>query len=424
MQSADEITRRFFELDRWQRAMDTAVQKGISRALLREMAKPDTRIALYRAIAAGNYDIDPPYTARIPKDTRGSYRTVYVNAPADRVILSIANDLLFELMPDCVHPACKSYLTGVGPGRVVIEAARRIGDMAAGGNVVGWKGDLSKYFDSVPMRFIDQAFDMVEHRFGRSALIDMLRRYYHNDEYVDNEGNVAHKFLSLRQGCAVSAWLSDVLLRHVDQRLADMDGYYVRYCDDMLFVGPDHQRAMQVLCDELDKMDLQLNPDKVESLKRDRWFCFLGFAVRGCQISLSQRRIDRFRQMIDRAAHRAKGMAHAAARVSRAIYGGHERYSWATQVLSIVNCRHDIDALNAYAMDAIRAAHTRRHRIGGLAFDAQGIDGCIVRTRGRNVAANRTKTPPVIDGYLTLGCMRNAMKTSRDAYDTLVRQLI
>lgn len=50
MSNCDDITRRFFELERWQLALDTAVDKRINRALLREMAKPETRIALYHAI--------------------------------------------------------------------------------------------------------------------------------------------------------------------------------------------------------------------------------------------------------------------------------------------------------------------------------------------------------------------------------------
>ena len=84
MRSTDEITRRFFELQRWENALDTGVAKGISQGLLRELGKPDTRIALYRAIKERRYEISPPSTAMIPKDTRGEYRTVYINAPADR----------------------------------------------------------------------------------------------------------------------------------------------------------------------------------------------------------------------------------------------------------------------------------------------------------------------------------------------------
>ena len=49
--------------------------------------------------------------------------------------------------------------------------------------------------------------------------------------------------------------------------------------------------------------------------------------------------------------------------------------------------------------------------------------GRIVRGRGRNVKANRDKTDRDIPGYLTVGCMRNALLTSRAVYNTLVASL-
>ncbi len=421
MSESDEILRRFFEHHRWEKVLDGGVGKGINRALLRLLAAPETRIALYRGIKEGSYEISPPHTALIPKDTRGEWRTVYVNEPADRVILAIANDLLFELMPHRVHPACKSYLSGIGCGKVVSEVSQQVAQYSD--SVVGWKSDLSKYFDSVPLRYIDKAFDSVEQSYGKSALIQLLRNYYHDDRYIDRQGNMTHKFMSLRQGCAVAAWLADVLLYHIDGRLSQMDGYYVRYSDDMLFVGPDHLRAKVVLAEELDKMGLHLNPDKHEALHSDQWFNFLGFSIRGDLISLSPRRIKKFQQRIDRLIIHATSMTQATARINRFLYRGRDGYSWATQVLPIINAKQDVDTLNAYVMDAIRAAHTGKHRIGGLGFDRQGVQGCIVRGQGRHVTNNRSKTTKVLDRYLTLDCMRKAMKTSRAAYDTLVRQL-
>jgi hypothetical protein len=110
--------------------------------------------------------------------------------------------------------------------------------------------------------------------------------------------------------------------------------------------------------------------------------------------------------------------------VNRYLYHGDgQGHSWATQVLSVVNVRKDIDTMNAFVMDCLRAVHTGKKKIGGLGYDRQGKDGCIVRGRGRNVTANRQKTGDTIDGYLTLGCMQNAMRTSKAAYDSLVRLL-
>lgn len=428
----DKILQMFFEQERWTYAIEKGVGKDVPKNWLYQLCKPEVRIAMYQAIANGTYEIAPPHTALIPKDTPGEFRTVYVNEPADRVLLSIANDLLFELMPDMVHHRCKSYLKGVGCGKVVKEASATIcGTKPNAAGKIGWKSDLSKYFDSVPIVYIDRAFDSVEQRHGKSALIDVLRKYYHSDLYIDGETKqVMSKYQSLKQGCSVASWLADVILYHLDDALSELDGYYVRYSDDMLFIGRDADKAMAVLTDGLAKMQMCLNPKKVEWLSADRWFKFLGYSIKGASISLSGTRIKRFQKEIEartisRKVQSSKFKVQSALNaVNRYLYRGDGAgHSWATQVLSVVNVRKDIDTMNAFVMDCIRAVHTGKTKIGGLGYDRMGKDGCIVRGRGRNVSANRRKTGDAIDGYLSLGCMQNAMRTSKAAYDTLVRTL-
>ena len=433
----DKILQMFFEPERWQYAIEKGCVKDVPKSWLYQLCKPEVRVAMYQAIRSGQYEVAPPHTALIPKDVPGEYRTVYVNEPADRVLLSIANDLLFELMPDCVHPRCKSYLKGVGCGRIVREASRAICDTATDADGrIGWKSDLSKYFDSVPVEFIDAAFDGVEQRHGESALIDVLRKYYHSDLYIDGETKrVESKYQSLKQGCSVASWLADVILWHIDEKLSKLDGYYVRYSDDMLFIGPDAEKAMAVLTDELARMQMALNPKKVEWLTSDRWFKFLGYSIKGESISLSSTRIKTFQKEIEARTIKHRTMRtfkgerpwtaeRALNAVNRYLYHGDGRgHSWATQVLSVVNVRQDVDTLNCFVMDALRAVHTGRRKIGGIGYDRQGKAGCIVRGRGRNVSANRRKTGDAIDGYLSLGCMQNAMRTSKAAYETLVRSL-
>ena len=263
----DKLLKMFFEPERWEYAIAKGIVKDVPKNVLYQLCKPEVRIRMYQAIANGTYEIAPPHTAKIPKDTPGEWRTVYVNEGADRVLLSIANDLLFELMPDCVHPACKSYLKGVGCGKVVQEASLAITrsekgtvkseQFATATPKLGWKSDLSKYFDSVPIEFIDAAFDGVELRFGESKLIDVLRKYYHSDLYIDGETHkVCSKYQSLKQGCSVASWLADVLLYHIDEKLSQLDGYYVRYSDDMLFIGKDADKAMAILTDELARIKM------------------------------------------------------------------------------------------------------------------------------------------------------------------------
>ena len=418
----DKILSMFFETERWQYAINKGFDKDINKATLHQLTTPEARLAMYQRIKDGKYKIMPPHTAKIPKDN-GDFRTVYVNEPCDRVLLSIANDLLFELMPEMVHPRCKSYQKGIGCGRVVQEVSRKI--CSANGNVIGWKSDLSKYFDSVPIEFIDLAFDKVEEKHGNSALIDVIRDYYHTDLFFDTDGNLSNSYQSLKQGCSVAAWLADVVLYHIDEQLSALDGYYIRYSDDTLFIGKDYEKAMTIMQDELMKMQMKLNPKKVEYLDANHWFKFLGYSIKGHNISLSSTRIKTFQKEIEKRTIKKRDttMTKAINAVNRYLYKGFGDFSWATQVLPVINVKEDIDKLNMFVMDCIRAVKTGKSKVGGLGYVKTQTVGCIDRGRGRNVKANREKTESEIKGYLSIGCAQNAMRTSRAAYNTLINTL-
>ena len=418
----DVILKKFFEIDRWQKAIEKGVVKDIRKDQLIKLTKEETRLTIYKLMREGKYEISPPHTAKIPKDN-GDFRTVYVNEPIDRIILSIANDLLFELMPEMVHPACKSYQTGIGCGKVVKEVSYNIVN-ANTKEILGWKADLSKYFDSVPLKYIDAAFDAVEKKYGHSAVIKVLRKYYHSNWYFDENNVLQAKFQSLKQGCAVASWLADVLLYSLDEEMSKLQGYYVRYSDDMLYIGSDYQWAMEILQKRLGEMEMKLNPDKVEYIKDSVWFKFLGFSIKGKDISLSSSRIKTFQKEIESRTIKKRDttMEKAVNSVNRYLYKGNGEFSWATQVLGVCNVQKDLDELNKFVMDCLRATKTGKRRVGGLGYVKTQKEGCVARGRGRNVTANREKTGH-IEGYITLTCARNAMITSKNVYNTLVLSL-
>lgn len=290
---------------------------------------------------------------------------------------------------------------------------------------IGWKGDLSKYFDSVPLNFIDEAFDKVEAKHGYSVLIDVLRKYYHSDLHFDENNQLQSKYQSLKQGCAVASWLADVLLYDLDEELSAMNEFYTRYSDDMLYIGEKYEQAMSILEQRLKEKSMTLNPKKVEYLSSDVWFKFLGFSIKGESISLSSSRIKTFQREIERRTIRnPKTSLHKAINsVNRYLYKGDSEHSWATQILPVCNIRKDLDELNMFVMDCIRAVQTGKRKVGGLGYVRNKNDGCIVRGKGRNVKANRAKTDSRIEGYMTIGCMQNALLTSRAVYNTLVASL-
>ena len=422
----DILLQKFFEKERWEQALETGVDKHIDKGELRKLCSPEVRVALYKAIASDNYEISPPHQAAIPKDN-GDTRIVYVNENVDRIFLSIANNLFFEMFPEFIHSACKSYTKGCGCGKIVQEVSRQV--INTKGNEVGFKADLTKYFDTVPIRYIDDIFDRMEIKVGKSKIIDVVRKYYHADLCFDINGDLIEKYQSLKQGCAVASFLADAVLYKIDKTISEMNVYYVRYSDDLLVLGDNWSNAFDVLKKMLGDMEMTLNPKKVEVLTKDRWFKFLGFNIKGNQITLAKSRVKSFQKEIESrtikcANNSSKNMQIGAInRVNSYLYKGDGRFSWATSVLPIINVEKDIEVLNEFVMDCLRACATGKKKIGGLGSVNDRDDYTILRGVGKNVTANRNKTPKEIENYLSIKCMQNALLTRRAVYETLVRSM-
>ena len=418
----DILLQKFFEKERWEQALELGVGKGIDKGELRKLTSPEIRLAMYNAIITDNYEIAPPHQAQIPKDN-GDMRIVYVNENVDRIFLSIVNNLFFEIFPEFVHKSCKSYQTGLGCGKIVQEVSRQVINVES--REVGFKADLTKYFDTVPIKYIDEIFDKMETKVGKSKIIDIVKKYYHTDLCFDFNGELIEMYQSLKQGCAVASFLADAVLYNLDATVSMLPGYYVRYSDDLLYIGEKREMAFEIVKSILGEMKMTLNPKKVEPVYKDKWVKFLGFNIKGDKITLSSTRVKNFQKEIASRTIKQRNISLTKAinSVNNFLYKGDGRYSWATSVLPIINVDKDIETLNTFVMDALRACATKKTKIGGLGSVNDQPDHTILRGTGKNVTANRMKTEKEIPGYLTLKCMQNAILTRRAVYETLVRCL-
>ena len=419
---SDILLQKFFEKERWEQALETGVDKHIDKGELRKLCNPEIRVALYKAIISDNYEIAPPHQAQIPKDN-GDMRIVYVNENIDRIFLSIVNNLFFETFSEFVHPSCKSYQSGIGCGKIVQEVSRQMINSKT--IEVGVKLDLTKYFDTVPIRYIDKIFNRMESKIGKSKIIDIVRKYYHTDLCFDFNGNLIEHYQSLKQGCAVASFLADAVLYHLDNAVNKLDVYYVRYSDDLLVLGKDWQIAFNTISEMLSEMEMTLNPRKVEVVYKDKWVKFLGFCIKGNQITLSKNRVKSFQKEIEKRTIKQRNITQKRAinQVNSYLYKGDGTYSWATSVLPIINVPKDIDTLNEFVMDCLRACATKKKKIGGLGSVNDKSDYTILRGVGKNVTSNRNKTEKEIEGYMSIRCMKNALLTRRAVYETLVRSM-
>lgn len=453
----DKILRSIF-LDNqlWTEVIEHGVEKGIPEDVLEYLQSPDGRADLCRKVGSGSYNIAPPHTGYRPKDGGGE-RTFFANSPLDRMLLNAIYKWLMRNESAMVHPCCLSYQENIGVGKIVKGLAQRIETLAGMDRqaVVGRKFDIHKYFETVERGCIHKALDAVEEYHGKSSVIALLRRYYDSDIYYDSrQKRMVCGYQGIKQGCAVSSWLANVILHKLDSEVSALGGNYVRYSDDIIYIGENYSEATEVIVSNLREIGLVLNEKKIEDVVAGEFIRFLGYNIRGSEISLSSKWVDYFRHNIDvctvrdkglisasRAAHRIEDakekkrkldalLCSAQRRVARFLYYGNGRYSWASLVLGVINRPSDIRTLNLYCMDALRAVYTGKTNIGGLGVSRTGG---ITRGKGRNVSANRSATAHLLNsgssiegwlgGYRSFWTMRRIL-SNRWLYRAVANNLL
>ena len=415
----------FSDMSVWEDAIYDGDDKKIKQTILKNFSDPNFRDDIKTQISEHKYHVKPPHEAQIPKDD-GTMRTVYANEAQDRILLTVINNIFFKHCSHMIHPKCVSYQIGIGCGKIDKRVIRDIRNIKMPFDKLGYKIDLSKYFDSVPIEYIDAVFDDVEKQFGPSSILDLVREYYHDDTLLDLDRNEIHKYTSLRQGCAIAAFLADAVLCDIDTVISNYNVVYYRYSDDILIIGEDADAAFYKISEMLESRSLKLNPKKVEILKKHKWFTFLGFSIKDNIITLSKKRIKNLQKEIQLRTFKAKNKNPQTALKRLYVYlydTSLTKYGYAEGILPIINSDADIKALDLYILDCLRACATGKSKIGGLGYDKTGKDGVILRGKGRNVKTNREKLP-IVDNYVSIKHMQNLFNTDRLAYNTYVKDLI
>jgi len=434
----DRLLEKMFEHSRWEDMIARANEKGINLAVLKRLAEPQVRVMLYEAIKNEQYEIMPPHQIEIPKDD-GTMRLVYANEDQDRIICTLVNDCIMELFADLIHPSCVSYQKGKGTQEIVQNISNQIVKLNKNkyGKELGYVSDFTKYFDSVTIEKIDEVFNLWESRlgfeYGTEPVINMFRKYYHSTLYFDIDGNLQNKYLSLRQGCALAASLSCMVLYELDDFMSKKYDIYYRYSDDCLTISSDISEVIDDINNICTKYGTQLNPKKIKPVYADKWFKFLGFQIKNDMITLSKNRVKKFQKEITSRTIDKPNVTFNQARQNIINYLYNGEYCWASACLGTVNCKHDIDEMNKFIMDCLRsvkARETKKHKgkisiskLGGLGVVNNLPDRTIIRGTGKNVTANRNKTDKYIENYLTMGCLSNAYKIGKPIYDACVRSM-
>lgn len=329
--------------------------KRISADVSAMLAQPKYRLGLVRMIEDGVYGFGVPREASIPKDSGGK-RLVYILPDLDRCTMSVITKVYFRLYGGRIHPCCKSYQEGLSVPATLHHVMGSI-------SFSGYKVDISKYFDSVPRWKINSMLESMD----TGSPVDKMFWDFYNTDLIIRDGMYVPHFKSLGQGCAFASLLANLWLAVVDEELSAMCTVYIRYSDDILMLGPEADKALEVLKARLSAAGLELHPAKVERIAEDTEFTFLGGRISRGRVRMSKKTRDKLKKEVRKIVekYRRRGDRNAQKkivnRLKKFFLGKSQGYCLLQYYCFLCTDAADIRFLDDYCRDEIKAAYTGRH---------------------------------------------------------------
>lgn|GEM_PF-1725712 len=240
---------------------------GVPLVAFERQLLPNLR-ALQRALATCTYRPGAPKLFQIPKPN-GAKRPIALLSVADRVVERAVYQAVSPVVDPQLHPNSHAFR----PGRSTRTAVEHLVRLA--GAQDHWFGhvDIAACFPSLAHWHLRRQL----RRFipGRD-----VRRLIH--AFIAAAGTPATPNTGVLQGGALSPLLSNVYLDALDRRLDALGIRFVRYADNILFVGPT-QAAVQAAhghtAKGLRKIALSVNHEKTVTTHLRRGVAVLGYLL-------------------------------------------------------------------------------------------------------------------------------------------------
>ena len=363
----------------WEEVINRAVEKGRDKPTLSLLADPLGRAMIIQAIEDDRYRFEPPRTMYINKltDAYVTYEQAQnlpkvreLFAPSndmDAVVLAWATKIMFKKFGHEIDRKCMSYKKGTGVYNIIYESV--IPNMKHG----GYKMDISKYFDNVSQEYLDYLLN--KYKTGHEGFDRLLWNLYHDDRvYLGKATEVSHRYMGLRQGCALATFFADVGLKDIDEMANKYDVYYVRYSDDILVLGKDSDKVLAEIEKMLKPKGLELNPSKIECIDPKKPFEFLGCKIYpNGTVDLGKKAVtkykhdvkhicDRYRRTPAKGDDRRKLQKKAIREINKLTYAQSDKsYGFMPYWSRLASTDETIRMLDEYTKDHIKVIYTRKY---------------------------------------------------------------
>ena len=252
---------------------------------------PDDYEKIAREIAEGMFfNAAPKRTFFLPKDD-GSYRQITLSDAKTKIIQRILSDELNAVLKF----SDRSY--AFRKGKSPYKAVMRVRDILRRKQYVA-KADIEQFFDHIDHGLL---VGMLKQLIGDKRIVHLIAYYLSQGALLKNRW--MDKVEGVYQGDVLSPLLSNIYLDGFDRYLESEGVEFVRYGDDLLFLGSSQAEASQArkkASGYLAKLKLRFNPKKTYLSSLEKGFEYLGIRFEGSSLRIDPDRLRRKRETLQK----------------------------------------------------------------------------------------------------------------------------
>lgn len=257
----------------------------------------------------------------------GKLRPLGIPAVRDRVAQEVLRRILSPIFEPKFHEA--SY--GSRPGRNCHMAIKQAIDHHEQGFEVVFDADIRGFFDNLPHQVIMQA---VAAEVADGNILRLIEKFL--SAGVMENGVFKPTTIGTPQGGVFSPLLANVVLNHLDWHLHKLGYRFIRYVDDFVVITQTKTQAKEAwsaVTQMLQRLGLQLSPEKTQIKTYGKGYSFLGFEISRRSKRMRAKSMTKFQDKVRELTQRKHNLdAKAIEKLNRVIQGTANYFApfWAT----------------------------------------------------------------------------------------------
>jgi group II intron reverse transcriptase/maturase len=316
-----------------------------------ELNRDENLAALMRDLKAGSFQPRPLRRVYIPKDPGSSkLRPLGIPVVRDRIAQEVLRRLLAPIFEPKFHQASFGFI----PKRNCHMAIERVLRFHREGYRVVLDADIQAFFDNIPFRVIMAA---LAEEVADGNVLRLVKKFLAAG--VMENGVFKPTTVGTPQGGVFSPLLANIVLNHLDWRLAEAGFCFVRYADDfvVLCLTPQQAQEARTLVEHvLEDLGLRLSPEKTKVTSYARGYEFLGFFLSSRSRRMRDKSVKKFKDKVRRLTIRKHNLDQDAVEKLNRVVRGTAQY-FAT---SFSTCRWTFQKLDSWVRMRLRCMKLKR----------------------------------------------------------------